>query len=449
MTDNISNKNLIAVDTMIEARWIATVCDDAPLLENVSVIVKDAVILDILPTTQARLKYAANSIVGLDEHILIPGLINLHTHAAMSLMRGIADDKPLMTWLNDYIWPSERAVVNSRYVYEASLLACAEMLSGGITCFNDMYFYPKATADAVTKAGIRASLGLVVLDFPTNYANDPADYLHKGFDAYDAWRNNELISTCLAPHAPYTVSNHTFETVLTYADQLNLNIHTHLHETHDELNESIKQYGVRPIKRLFDLGLISSNLIVAHAVHCTDHEIDLLAEYGVNIAHCPTSNLKLGSGIAPVAKMLNQSINIGLGTDGVASNNRLDMFAEMRLAALLVKGVNQDPSLLPASEVLKMATINAAKSLGLAKQIGSIELGKQADFAAVKLSDFTVSPCYDPISHLVYVCGREHVTHTWVAGNLRYNVGEFASIEPLELKEILYTWQPKLSQIKQ
>jgi len=448
MTSKHLEPALADADIILEARWVATVTANAPLLESYSVIVQKDAIIDLLPTAEARKRYTSANVCCLDEHILIPGLINLHTHAAMNLMRGIADDLPLMTWLNDHIWPAERAVVFDDYVKDASLHACAEMLGGGTTCFNDMYFFPQATAEAVNQAGMRANLGLFVSEFANSYASDADDYLQKGFEAHDSWRSNVMITSCIAPHAPYTVSDQTFEKVLTYAEQLGLGIHTHLHETRDEISQGEAQYGVRPMQRLAALGLLGPGFTAAHGVHLLPHEIDMLAEYGCNVAHCPSSNLKLGSGIAPVADMLKNRVNVGIGTDGAASNNRLDMFAEMRLAALLAKGTSEDPTVLPAHQALELATINAARALGLDEKIGTIEAGKQADIVAVKLTDLTASPCYDPISHLVYTCGREHVTHTWVAGELRYSNGIYAGIEPMELKEIIQKWQPKLKQHK-
>ncbi|MDI1308089.1 MAG: TRZ/ATZ family hydrolase [Methylotenera sp.] len=436
------------VDLVIEARWLCPIIPKNTLLEYQSVVIQSGMIVDICAISSAAEIYQANEVVELTEHVLIPGLINLHTHAAMSLMRGMADDLPLMTWLNEQIWPAEQIVLSEKYVQDATLLACAEMLSGGITCFNDMYFYPRATSVAASQAGIRANLGLVVLEFPTAYATDAADYLQKGFDAHDSWRGNPLISTCIAPHAPYTVSNQTFETVLTYAEQLGLGIHTHLHETRDEIAQSQIQFGLRPIQRLAQLGLLGPNFLAAHGVHLLDSEIEMLAEFGCHIAHCPSSNLKLASGIAPISKLLAKGVNVGLGTDGAASNNRLDIFTEMRLSALLAKGISEDATVIPAHQALEMATINAAKAMGLEDKIGSIEIGKLADLTAVKLSDLTINPCYDPLSHLVYTCGREHVSHTWVAGELRYSNGLYANIEPLELKEIIHTWQPKLQQHK-
>jgi len=449
MTMNESAQSGKNVDLIIEAQWVATVVAGSPLLEHYSVIVQAGTIVDLLPIAQARGRYATSNLVSLDDHILMPGLINLHTHVAMNLMRGIADDLPLMQWLNEHIWPAERAVVSYDYVQDASLHACAEMLSGGTTCFNDMYFFPQATVAAVSQAGMRANLGLFVSEFANNYASDADDYLQKGFEAHDSWRGNPMIKSFIAPHAPYTVSDKTFEKVVVYAEQLGLGIHTHLHETRDEINQSEAEFGIRPIQRMAGLGLLGPGFLAAHGVHLLPNEIELLAEHGCHIAHCPSSNLKLGSGIAPVSSLLKNSVNVGIGTDGAASNNRLDMFAEMRLAALLAKGASEDPTSLPAYQALEMVTINAAKALGLDDKIGSIEVGKKADFAAVRLGDLTSLPCYDPISHLVYTCGREHVTHTWVAGELRYSNGLYANIEPMELKEIIQKWQPKLKSHKQ
>jgi len=287
-----------------------------------------------------------------------------------------------------------------------------------------------------------------VLEFPSTYASDADDYLQKGFAAHDTWRNNPLITSSIAPHAPYTVSNQTYESVITYAEQLGLGVHTHLHETRDEIAQSELQYGLRPIARLAKLGLLSPNLVAAHGVHLLPNEIELLAEYGCHIAHCPNSNLKLGSGIAPLVQLLASGVNVGLGTDGAASNNRLDMFAEMRLSAMMAKGVTEDPTVVPAQQALEIATINGAKALGLDHKIGSIEVGKLADLVAVRLDDLATAPYYDPVAHLVYSCGREHVTHTWVAGELRYSNGVYANLEPIELKDIINTWQPKLRQYK-
>jgi 5-methylthioadenosine/S-adenosylhomocysteine deaminase len=443
----------VEVDLCIEARWIVPVVPHRTVHEYASVVVNDGKILEILPTEQARQKYLPDSIQNLSQHILIPGLVNLHAHAAMTLMRGLADDLPLMTWLNTHIWPVEKQLVSPGLVRDGSLLACAEMLSGGVTCFNDMYFYPGETAGSVLKAGMRANLGLVVLEFPLPYASDADDYLQKGLEARDQWRGNPLLTSSLAPHAPYTVSNATFEKVVTYAEQLGVGIHIHLHETQDEVAQGITQYGVSPIRRLADIGVLGPNVVAAHCTCMLEEDMDILAAHGSHVAHCPVSNLKLASGIAPVTKMLAKGINVGIGTDGAASNNCLDMFAEMRMASLLAKGTSQDPTTVPAALALEMATLNGARALGLDDKIGSIEVGKIADLTAVALTTPETLPCFDPISHLVYVLGREHVSHVWVAGDLRYQkpegqAGVYAGIEPSELKEITLLWQARLNQYK-
>jgi len=429
------------VDHIIEARWVIPVVPRAEVLQQTAVVVHHGRIEAVLPIAEAHKQYQAAQVTALPDHALIPGLINLHTHAAMAPMRGIADDRALMTWLNEHIWPAETRMVSEQFVRDCTLLACAEMLSGGITFFNDMYYFPQAAAEAVDRSGMRACLGLVTLEFPSPYAADANDYLSKGLAARDAVRGHDRITTCLAPHAPYTVSDRTFGRVLTYADQLGLNVHLHLHETRAEIEQSLAQYGVHPLQRLSRLGLLGPNLLAVHCVHLTSEEIEMLARQGCHVAHCPTSNLKLGSGIAPIPELLEAGVNVGLGTDGAASNNRLDMFAEMRLAALLAKsGGNAEA--LPASEAL--ATINAARALDMDESIGSIEVGKQADLVAVDFSAAEMQPCFNPLSHLIYVAGREHVSHTWVAGELCYGQGVYRSIEISELKEIAALWHSKL-----
>jgi 5-methylthioadenosine/S-adenosylhomocysteine deaminase len=443
--------NSTQVDLVITAKWIATV--SGAVLENYSLVINDGKIVDILKQDDWQQQYNAKDDILLDDHVLLPGLINLHTHAAMSLMRGLADDLPLMVWLQAHIWPAEKQVLSERYVRDGTLLGCAEMLAGGTTCFADMYFYPESVASAAIQAGMRANVGLVILEFPTAYASDADDYLLKSLDARDAWRSHPLLTASLAPHAPYTVENRSFEKILTYAEQLGIGIHTHLHETQDELKQSLEKYGKRPIKRLAELGVLGPNLIAAHCVHLTPDEMDMLAEFGCHVAHCPASNLKLGSGIARIADLLQQGVNVAIGTDGPASNNRLDMFAEMRLAALLAKGSTTNATVLPAKKALEMVTINAARALGMDDRIGTIEVGKLADLTAVRLCNPETLPCFDPISHLVYVADRHHVTHTWVAGELRYQKlngqdGVYANIEPSELKEITTLWQSRLAQFK-
>lgn len=415
----LENHSPISVDLVIDARWVVPVEPDNTVLENHSLIVKEGRIHDLLPTPDAVIRYTGHEHRRLKNHVLLPGLVNLHTHAAMTLLRGYADDLHLMEWLQNHIWPAEARYVSPEFIHDGTLLACWEMLRGGITCFNDMYFFPEDAARAALSTGIRAALGITVLEFHSAYGKHAQDYLDKGLTACENLKNEPLTSFCLAPHAPYTVADTTFERIASIAADRSLPIHIHLHETMDEIASSLEQHGVRPIERLQRLGLLSNRLIAVHAVHLDDNEISLLADSECHIAHCPTSNMKLASGIAPVGKMQQRGIMVGLGTDGAASNNRLDLFQEMRQAALLAKVTALDSSLLPAHQALRMATLEGAHALGLNHEIGSLERGKAADITAVELDDWINNPCFDPISHLVYVTGRESVSHVWVNGKLR------------------------------
>ena len=429
--------------TLLEARWLIPVVPRA-VFEKHTLVMSAGRIVDLLPRELARARYPQAQIVSLHEHLLMPGLINLHTHAAMCLLRGLADDVPLMLWLKQHIWPAEKALLSSDFVHDATRLACAEMLASGTTTFNDMYFYPQATANVVTQIGMRAHLGITVLEFPTPYASTVDDYLHQGFSLHEAWHQSPLISLSLAPHAPYTVSDSAFEKVLFHAQRLGLGIHTHLHETQVEIEQSQAKYGLRPLARLARLGLLEYKVVMAHGVHLLSQEINLLSRHDIHVAHCPSSNLKLGSGIAPIAALIKAGVNVGVGTDGSASNNRLDMLRELHLVALLTKGASGDASIAPALEVIAMATINAAQALGLEREIGSLEVGKVADMIAVKLNDVYNGPCFDAASHLVYVCGRENVSHTWVNGRLLYCHGEYTSLDSTQLHDTVSHWQNEL-----
>jgi 5-methylthioadenosine/S-adenosylhomocysteine deaminase len=334
----------------------------------------------------------------------------------MSLMRGLADDLPLMEWLEKHIWPAELKHVSADFVRDGTALACEEMLAGGITCFNDMYFFPDAALEAALAAGMRSAHGIIVIEFPSAYGTDPADYLRKGLALRDRYRDEPLASFCLAPHAPYTVADEWFKKAATLAAELDLPVHVLVHETGEEIERSLAEHGVRPLARLERLGLLGPNLVAVHAVHLDKSEIALLGRHGASVAHCPSSNLKLASGIAPAKALMDAGVNVALGTDGAASNNRLDMFQEMRTAALLAKAVANDARAMPAHAALQAATLGGARALGLEARIGSIVPGKWADLAAVELRPPAAVPCYDPVSHLVYAAGRETVTHVWVAG---------------------------------
>lgn len=432
------------IDLLIEARWIIPVEPANIVLENFALAVDKGKIVAILQQTEANARFFPKQIKKLPHHVLIPGFVNLHTHAAMTLLRGLADDLPLMEWLQKHIWPAEAKHVSAHFVHDGTVLACAEMLRGGTTCFNDMYFYPQAAAKAALACGMRASIGLITLDFPTPYAADSDDYLAKGLATRDELRDEPLLSFCLAPHAPYTVSDRNFARVLTLAEQCDLPIHLHLHETAHEIEDSEQSHGVRPLERLHRLGLLSPGLIGAHGIHLNADEIALLAQYGCSIAHCPSSNLKLASGMAPITALSGQGVNIGLGTDGAASNNRLDLFQEMRLAALLAKAQSGRADAIGAHQALRMATLGGAQALGLDAVIGSIAIGKAADLCAVDINAIGLTPCYDPVSLLVYSAGREYVSDVWVAGQIRVADGHLLETSEIELINLAALWQNQI-----
>ncbi len=404
------------VDTLIHARWIIPVEPDNTVLEHHSLAIRDSRIVAILPTAEAVKQFEADTTQTLDEHTLIPGLINAHTHLAMSLFRGLADDLPLMEWLNDHIWPAEAAWVSPEFVEDGSRLAIAEMLRGGTTCFNDMYFFPDISAQVAADAGMRATVGMILIDFPTVWAANAEEYISKGTQVHDHYRNHPLINAAFAPHAPYTVSDEPLKKALMLAEQMDVQIHMHIHETADELEGSQKQYGERPLARLAKLGLISPRLLAVHMTQLSDDEIGQLASAGASVVHCPESNLKLASGFCPIAKLTEAGVNVALGTDGAASNNDLDMLGEMRTAALLAKAVASDASAIPAATALRMATLNGAKALGIDSETGSLETGKTADITAIHLGGLESQPIYNPISQLVYATGRDRVSDVWVAG---------------------------------
>jgi len=436
---------MIVVDTLIHARWIIPVEPESVTLEHHSLVIDSGRIIDLLPTDLAQKKYKGSSIEILKNHALLPGLINSHTHAAMTLLRGIADDLPLMDWLNNHIWPLEQKWMSEAFVRDGTDLAIAEMIRGGTTCFNDMYFFPDITARQAVQHGIRASVGLIVFDFPTVWAENSDRYIEKGLALHDELRHQPLITTTFAPHAPYTVSDGPLQKIRTLSDQLDKPIHIHVHETLHEVEQARQQSGKRPLQRLNELGLVNPSLMAVHATQLTDAEIALLAEAGAHIVHCPESNLKLASGFCPVARCIAAGINVALGTDGAASNNDLDLFGEMRTAALLGKAVAGDASAVPAMTALRMATINGAKALGLADETGSLSLGKAADVIAIDLDHLETRPLYCPVSQIVYAASRKQVTDVWVAGKRLLNQRQLTTINLVELMAKIAQWQQRLS----
>jgi 5-methylthioadenosine/S-adenosylhomocysteine deaminase len=377
----------------------------------------------------------------------MPGLINTHTHAAMSLLRGIADDLPLMDWLNNHIWPAETKWVDRQFIQDGVKLCVAEMIRSGTTCLNDMYFFPDIMAKTCQQMGMRATTGLIVLDFPTVWAQSAEEYLSKAMAVIDEVKEYPLISTAFAPHAPYTVSDKPLEKIAMYSSELDIQVHMHIHETQFEVDESVKNYGKRPLERLDQLNLLNPNLMAVHMTSLNELEIERIAETGVHIVHCPESNLKLASGFCPVDTLQHLNINICLGTDGAASNNDLDMFGEMRTAALLSKGVSGDASSCNAEQSLRMATINGAKALGLSDKIGSLEVGKKADVIAIDFSQLNSQPVYDPIAQLVYATNSMQVSHVWINGEQKLMDYQLTDIDAVEIISTAQQWQVKIQEL--
>ncbi|MFK5895304.1 MAG: TRZ/ATZ family hydrolase [Pseudomonadota bacterium] len=440
--------------SIIHAKWIIPVVPDKKIYENHALVFEQrgaqragqGKIIDILPIDECEQKYPCQTIIKRMQHVLIPGLVNAHTHSPMNLLRGLADDLPLMEWLEKHIWPAEHKYVNEQFIEHGSRLAMAEMLRSGSTTFNDMYFFPNVTARIADQVGIRAVLGQIIIDFPSVWAKDAQEYLHKGQQLHKQYLKHPLISTVLAPHAPYTVSDENLLKVKESADELNTSIHIHLHETEDEINGSIQQHQCRPIQRLHKLGLITPKLIAVHMTHLTEDDIELLLNQKPQLVHCPESNMKLASGISPVHRLLKQGLNIALGTDGAASNNDLNMLGEMRSASFLSKVSTSDATALNAEQVLQMATINGARVLGLEDQIGSLEIGKDADICAIDMDNIECQPIYHPLSQLVYAAGRENVSDVWVKGKQLLDNKNLTTIDIQQVKNDCQLWHNKINQ---
>ena len=415
----MSDRTPDACDLLIEAGFVVPVVPHGVVLEDHAVAVSGGRIVAILPRQDARSRFAPRETVSRPDAALIPGLVNAHTHNPMTLLRGVADDLPLKVWLQQHIWPIEGAVIGPDFVADGITLAIAEMLRGGTTCVNENYFFPDVQAATYKRYGFRARVGLPVIDFPTAWATSDDEYFEKAGEVHDQWRDDALIATAFAPHAPYTVNDANFERVRMLADQLDVPVHLHLHETAQEVEQSIEKHGQRPIARLDRLGLVNDRLIAIHMTQLTEAEIHLCAERGVSVVHCPESNLKLASGFCPACALERAGVNLAVGTDGCASNNDLDMFSETRTAALLAKAVAQDAAALDAFSALRAATLGGAKAIGFDDQVGSIEPGKQADLVCVDLSALETQPLHHVVSQLIYATGRQQVSDVWIAGRAK------------------------------
>lgn len=430
--------------TALIPRWIVCCDDQNRILEHHAVIIDGDQIHAIVEWPAARSQYADASIIELPEQALLPGLVNSHTHLAMNLLRGFADDLPLMTWLNDHIWPAEGRFVDYRFVEDGTRLAIAELLQSGVTCFNDMYFFPDAVAKVAAETGIRASVGIIFIDFPTAWAKDLDEYINKGMQLHEQIQSSKNITAMLAPHAPYTACADTLRKVLALQEQHDLGIHIHVHETEEEVRTFLRQHRNRPLTELSQLGLLNDKLCAVHVTQATDDEINLLAQTGCNVLHCPESNLKLASGIAPIAKMIEAGVNVAIGTDGAASNNDLDLLGETRTAGFIGKMAAKNAAALPAQQLLRMATINGAKAIGLGDLTGSIETGKQADLISIDFNNVALQPVYDVVSHIIYSASRDDIQNTWVAGERLLHNRQLTRMNPAALIDNARDWAARI-----
>ena len=432
------------IDLLINCPWIIPIVPQDRVLRNCALAIDAEKIIGIFPQAEAAKRFDAVEVQNLDSHVLMPGLVNAHGHGAMTLMRGYADDLPLRPWLENHIWPAESAHVSEEFVRDGSKIAMAEMIASGTTCFADMYFFHQAIAEEVRSAGMRSQIGFTVLDFPTPYGKDADDYIHKGLSLHDKYSGQSLIKVACAPHAPYSVSDPAMQVISTYANELDMPVHIHCHETAEEITESLTNYGCRPLQRLKNLGLLLPQTQLVHMTQVDAEDIVLIQDHNCHVVHCPESNMKLASGFCPVGQLIDAGINVALGTDGAASNNDLDMFGELKTAALLTKAVAQDAAKLDAHAALRMATINGAKALGWDDQIGSLEAGKSADIIAIEINSITQQPLYNPASQLVYTNSGSQVTHSWVAGKPLLENRVLITLNQSELIQSARDWRNKI-----
>ncbi|WP_196138264.1 TRZ/ATZ family hydrolase [Aliikangiella sp. G2MR2-5] len=404
------------VEQIITADWLIPMTQADHWIENAGLLIRGTEIIAVDKLDILTEKYPEVSHTHLEGQALLPGFINSHCHAAMNLLRGLSDDLPLKQWLEEAIWPVEAQFVDNSFVYQGTQHAIAEMLRSGTTCFQDMYFMPDQAAKAVKESGIRASIGMVVVEFETSWAQNAQDCIDKGLDVFDQFKHSPTINFNFAPHAPYTVEKTTLEKLGMLSNELSLPLQMHIHETAYEVETFIEAHGVRPLTRLKEIGLISPLLNAVHMTQLNEGEIEWLADGGSHVIHCPQSNMKLSSGVCPTKQLLEAGVNIALGTDGAASNNDLDMIDEIRSTALLAKLDYLDPTAMSAYESLYAATMGGAKALGLQESIGSLEAGKLADFISIDLNCIETQPVYNPVSQIVYAAGREQVSNVWVNG---------------------------------
>lgn len=433
-------------------QWLLCMDDSVEALENHAVLIDGPLIAQIGPKEKLISALPQVQATSLPNQILMPGLINCHTHAGMTLLRGAADDMALHDWLQKRIWPLEAELADAEFVYDSTILACSEMLKGGTTTFNDMYFFPESTVRAATQMGARVMAGIITIEFPTRYGSGPDEYIEKSLACRDQYKDHGSVHWTVAPHAPYTVSNETFERMGVLAEELDLPIHCHLHETASEVADAVCQDGKRPFERLNEIGLINERFLAVHGVHLSEKELSIMASKGSSLIHCPASNLKLASGLAPTAKALQIGVNVAIGTDGAASNNKLDLWEEGRMAALLAKGASLDATAWPAGKLLQSLTCDAAKALGMEHKLGRIRAGFLADLISVQIHEHAhQEPVLNIASRLAYSSRSNDVQEVWVHGQQVVSKQQLMTkgkeLEADSMRKVKGLWQTRIKQL--
>jgi 5-methylthioadenosine/S-adenosylhomocysteine deaminase len=432
------------LDLLLLPTWLVPVEPAGVVLKEHGLGIRDGCIAFIGPRERA-LRLESKQTLELPGMLLGPGLVNAHGHAAMTLFRGLADDLPLMTWLEQHIWPAEQRWVSEEFVRDGTDLAIAEQLQGGITCFSDMYFFPRVASDRVHESGMRAQITVPILNFAIPGARDADESLNQGIELYSDLKHHPRINIAFGPHAPYTVSDLHLERIRVAVDELDVAVQMHVHETAAEVQQALDQSAERPLARLRRLGLLGPRFQAVHMTQVSDADLEMLVATNTSVIHCPESNLKLASGFCPVERLWQAGVNVALGTDGAASNNDLDLLGETRTAALLAKAVAGSASALDAHRALRMATLNGARALGLEHCIGSLQPGKAADLVAFDLSGLAQQPIYDPVSQLIYTCGRDCVRHVWIAGRQLLDNRRLTRMDEAQLHATATAWGARIA----
>ena len=436
--------DLLPADLIVEAPWLISVAPGTPTIEDAAIAITGTTIAGVGTRKEINSRFSATRTQILESHVLLPGLVNAHGHAAMTLFRGYAEDTSLQTWLNEAIWPLEAKWVDDSFVRDGTRLAIVEMIRSGITCFSDMYYYPEVVAEQAKEAGIRAQVAFPVIQFPNAWSASTEEGFHKGFALHDTYRNDPQIEVAFGPHSVYTITDDDLDKILTYSEELDANVQIHLHENAAELKENHALFGTSGVEYLNQRGLLGPRLQAVHTTQLTAEEIGLFAQNNVHVIHCPTSNAKLASGVCPTSELIEAGVNVALGTDGAASNNTLDLLNEARLASLMAKLQRQDAAALPARTVLEMATINGARALGLADQIGSLETGKAADMIAIDVSGPEYQPLFDPLAQIVHTSSASAVSHVWAAGDCILDNRVLPSLDLMATLEAVAMWRNRI-----